>query len=90
MCHPCTIKKTTGKENVDGEGKVRSTTSQIQPSSLALDDCLMLLSMNKNSAFELDAYVTVPAEKIGVDLSVHAFANSLRDYMAQASDYHWK
>ena len=81
---------TAGKENINGEGKVQSTTSPMQPSSLALDDCLMLLSMNKDSAFELDAFVTIPVEKMSLDLGIHDFANSLCDYVAEALDYHWK
>jgi hypothetical protein len=81
---------TAGKENIDGEGKVHSTTSPMQPSSLALNDCLTLLSMNKDSTFELNAFVTIPVEKMVLDLGIHGFTNSLCDYMAEASDYHWK
>ena len=61
----------------------------MQPSSLALNECLQLLSMNKDSPFELDAFVTVPGEKIGMELGVHDYANCLRDYMAEASDYEY-
>ena len=61
----------------------------MQP-SLALDECLQLLSMNKDSPLELDAFVTIPGEKIGMELGVHDYANRLRDYLAEASNYHWK
>lgn len=69
--------------------KRQSTASQLQPSTLALDDCLKLISMNKDNAFELDTFVIL-LEKSGVDISVHEFANSLQDSLAGASDYHWK
>ena len=81
---------TAGKENINGEGKVCSTTSLMQPSSLALDDCLMLLSMNKDSMFELDAFVTIPVEKMSLDLGIHDFTNSLHNYIAEALEHHWK
>jgi len=33
-----------------------------QPSTLTLDECLKLISMNKDSPFELDTFVHVPLE----------------------------
>jgi hypothetical protein len=77
-----------GKENIEGGGHIHSTTSHVQLSSLALDDCLQLLSMNKDSPSKLDAFVTIPGEKIGMELGVHDYANCLCDYLADTSDYH--
>ena len=81
------------KENIgvgEREGKACNTTSHLLPSNLGLEACLKLISMNKDSAFELDTFVTLPEEKRGTEVSVHDFANGLRDSLARASDYHWK
>lgn len=90
LCLPCTETKSSAKENVNTDKKRQSAASQLQPSTLALDDCLKLISMNKDNAFELDTFVILPEEKSGVDITVHEFANGLRDSLAEASDYHWK
>lgn len=58
------------------------------PSTLTLMDCLELASINKNSPFELDAFVILPKEKIIETDTVHDIANSLCDSLAEASDYH--
>jgi len=63
---------------------------QLPPSTLALPDCLKLLSLNKNSPFELDTFVVLPKEKRDDKESIHDIANTLRDTLAVASDYHWK
>lgn len=85
------MKKAAAKEN-DGveEGKTHKNMPQLQPSILALEDCLKLVSMHKDSAFELDAFVILPGEKNGPEQGVHDFANNLWDMLSQASDYHWK
>ena len=75
---------------MEGEGCIYHTTPHMQPSSLALDDCLQLLSMNKDSPFELDVCVTIPGKKIGMELGVHDYANCLCDHLVEASDCHWK
>ena len=65
------------------------TASGLQPSILSLEACLKLLSINKDSPFELDAFVDIP-DKIFTGKDVHSFSNGLRDQLAEASDYRWK
>jgi len=85
------MKKAVSKENHGvEEGKTHTQTSWLQPSILALDDCLKLISMHKDSTFELDAFVILPGKKNGPKQGVHDFVNSLWDMLNQASDYHWK
>ena len=88
------MKMSAAKENIgvgerEREGKACNTMSRSLPSNLVLEACLKLISMNKDSAFELDTFVTL-LEKRGTEVSVHDFTNSLRDSLARASDYHWK
>jgi hypothetical protein len=54
------------------------TTSRLQPLILSLEDCLKLLSISKDSPFELDAFVNIP-DKILKGMNVHGFSNSLCD-----------
>ena len=60
-----------------------------QPSTLDLDECLQLIAINKDSPFELDAFVHVPSGILGSD-EVHGRANAIRDRLASASEYQWK
>lgn len=60
------------------------------PSTLTLEHCLQLLSMNKDNAFELDAFVILPIDEYDEKLSTHDVANGLCDKLAKALDYHWK
>jgi hypothetical protein len=54
-----------------------------------LEDCLKLLSISKDSPFELDAFINIPDGMFdGKD--VHGIVNGLRDQLAEASDYRWK
>jgi len=68
-----------------GRGR-KSTQYHITHTAFKLGS-LKLISMNKDSAFELVTFVTLP-EKRGTEVSVHDFVNSLRDSLARASDYH--
>ena len=88
-CLTCNNKKVEGRENT-GKGVTSRAVSSLPPSTLALSDCLKLVSANKNSPFELDTYVILPKEKWSDKESVCDAANTLRDTLAEASDYHWK
>jgi hypothetical protein len=92
VCCACTDKKAAAreKENIDKGKGSRTGTGAAQPSLLAFDECLTLISMNRDEAFELDTFVVLPEEMKGDGLSVHEFANGFRDRLASASDYHWK
>lgn len=72
------------------ENAGKTEASHIPPSTLALADCLELVSANKNSPFELDTFVILPKEESITADSIHDIANTLRDSLAEASDYHWK
>ena len=52
----------------------RAGTGAKQPSILVLGECLKLISMNRDEAFELDTFV-----------GVHEFANGLHDQLAGTS-----
>ena len=78
------------KENNRPEG-ARQPEPKPQPSTLTLDECLKLISMNKDSPFELDTFVHVPLEPREPEKDgVHGWANRLRDMLAKASEYQWK
>src|SRR5882762_9279897 len=88
-CLACNNKKAEGKENT-GKNVASGAVSHLPPSTLALTDCLKLVSANKNSPFELDTFVVLPKEKSDDKESIHDIANTLCDTLAAASDYHWK
>ena len=87
VCCACTDKKAAAreKENIN-KGKGSRTGTGVQPSLLAFDECLTLISMNRDEAFKLDNFVVLPEEMKGDGLSVHEFANGLCDWLASASD----
>ncbi|KAF7978602.1 hypothetical protein HWV62_45332 [Athelia sp. TMB] len=60
------------------------------PSTVTLDQCLELISNNKNEAFELDVFVVLPEDMWRArGGGFHGFGNAVRDKIAEASDYHW-
>ena len=89
------VAKRKEKKNIEPPGTrdkvphTSITTSGLQPSTLSLEDCLKLLSISKDSPFELDAFVDIP-DGIFDGEDVHGFSNGLRDQLAEASDYRWK
>jgi hypothetical protein len=92
VCCMCTDKKaaTREKENIE---RGKSLTGTAQPSLLTLKECLILISINRDEAFELDTFIILMEEMKGDGfngLSVHEFANGLCDQLAGASDFHWK
>ena len=100
-CLHCTTNKASkqsakgkDKENMEPPGMQDKaptpiTTSGLQPSVLSLEDCLKLLSISKDSAFELDAFVKIP-DKIFEGKDMHSFSNGLHNQLAEATDYRWK
>jgi len=72
------------KENVG-----KSVSSKLLPSTLALVDCLKLVSLSKDNPFELDAFVILSQKNIETG-TIHNIANTLHDSFAKASNYHWK
>jgi hypothetical protein len=104
-CSTCTDDRATkrsGKENQKPPEAEQSSSrraprlaaTHLQPSTISLQECLELVSNNRNNPFELDAFVTVSPDVWNASgnetQTVHARANRLRDLLAEASDYHWK
>lgn len=61
------------------------------PPTMTLDAYLDQLRYTRDSAFVKDAYVQLPEGTFGAE-EQHLFArsNKVRDYIADASMYHWK
>ena len=85
------------KENQNpdpNQGRRSKHLSEMQPSVITLEECLQLVSMNKDSPFELDAFVHIPVGLFGEgheeEEIVHKRANRIQDELARASEYHWK
>ena len=99
-CLRCTTSKMASKANKENQnpdpnqGRRSKHLSEMQPSVITLEECLQLVSMNKDSPFELDAFVHIPVGLFGEgdegEEIVHKRANRIRDELARASEYHWK
>jgi hypothetical protein len=62
---------------MEREKSSRVGTGTAQPSLLTLEECLILISVNRDEAFELDTFIVLPEEMKRDGLSVHEFANGL-------------
>ncbi|KAG6329134.1 hypothetical protein ID866_9954 [Astraeus odoratus] len=66
-----------------------SNRGQIATAAMSLDDFLKLVSLNKNRPFDFDTMVNVPPGMFVAGEHLYNRSNRIRDYLAEASDYHW-
>ncbi|KAI5981525.1 hypothetical protein EDD15DRAFT_2203875 [Pisolithus albus] len=66
-----------------------SNRGQIATAAMSLDDFLKLVSLNKGRPFDFDTMVNVPPGMFLAGEHLYNRSNRIRDYLAEASDYHW-
>ncbi|KAI6150454.1 hypothetical protein BKA82DRAFT_993250 [Pisolithus tinctorius] len=66
-----------------------SNRGQIATAAISLDDFLKLVSLNKDRPFDFDTMVNVPPGMFLAGEHLYNRSNRIRDYLAEASDYHW-
>jgi len=67
-----------------------SGCGQIATAAISLDDFLKLVEINKNRPFDFDTMVNLPPGMFVAGEHLYNRTNRIRDFLAEASDYHWK
>jgi hypothetical protein len=67
-----------------------SGCGQIATAAISLDDFLKLVEINKNRPFDFDTMVNLPPGMFAAGEHLYNRTNRIRDFLAEASDYHWK
>ncbi|KAL4079931.1 hypothetical protein V8B97DRAFT_1864315 [Scleroderma yunnanense] len=66
-----------------------SNRGQIATAAMSLEDFLKLVALNKTRPFDFDTMVNVPPGMFVAGEHLYNRSNRIRDYLAEASDYHW-
>ncbi|KAI9456598.1 hypothetical protein HD554DRAFT_2144825 [Boletus coccyginus] len=67
-----------------------SGRGQIATAAMSFDDFLSLVTLNKTRPFDFDTMVSVPPGFFVAGEHLYNRSNRIRDFLAEASDYHWK
>ena len=67
-----------------------SGRGQIATAAMSFDDFLNLVTLNKTCPFDFDTMVSVPPGFFVAGEHLYNRSNRIRDFLAEASDYHWK
>lgn len=67
-----------------------SNRGQIATAAMSLEDFLKLVALNKTRPFDFDTMVNVPPGMFVAGEHLYNRSNRIRDFLAEASDYHWK
>jgi hypothetical protein len=87
VCSNCMDKQATRKSVTSAES---SGCGQIATAAISLDDFLKLVEINKNRPFDFDTMVNLPPGMFASGEHLYNRTNRIRDFLAEASDYHWK
>jgi hypothetical protein len=87
VCIGCMDKQVARKSaaTVDSSG-----CGQIATAAMSLDDFLKLVTLNKGRPFDFDTMVNLPAGMFAAGEHLYNRTNKIRDFLAEASEYHWK
>lgn len=66
-----------------------SNRGQIATAAMTLEDFLKLVALNKTRPFDFDTMINVPPGMFVAGEHLYNRSNRIRDYLAEASDYHW-
>lgn len=67
-----------------------SGRGQIATAAMSFDDFLNLVTLNKTRPFDFDTMVSLPPGFFVAGEHLYNRSNRIRDFLAEASDYHWK
>ena len=67
-----------------------SNRGQIATAAMSLEDFLKLVALNKTRPFDFDTMINIPPGMFVAGEHLYNRSNRIRDYLAEASDYHWK
>lgn len=87
VCIGCMDKQVARKSaaTVDSSG-----CGQIATAAMSLDDFLKLVTLNKGRPFDFDTMVNLPPGMFAAGEHLYNRTNKIRDFLAEASEYHWK
>ncbi|KAH7926595.1 hypothetical protein BV22DRAFT_1032734 [Leucogyrophana mollusca] len=66
-----------------------ASRGQVATAAMSLDDFLKLVTFNKSRPFDFDTMVSLPPGMFANGEHLYNRTNRVRDFLADASDYHW-
>ncbi|KAN0082515.1 hypothetical protein V8E55_008310 [Tylopilus felleus] len=88
VCTACMEKQNTRKVASEMAAET-SGRGQIATAAMSFDDFLNLVTLNKTRPFDFDTMVSIPPGFFVVGEHLYNRSNRIRDFLAEASDYHW-
>ncbi|KAF9223110.1 hypothetical protein BS17DRAFT_809011 [Gyrodon lividus] len=88
VCASC-MEKQTARKAASEMAAESSGRGQIATAAMTLDDFLKLVTLNKTRPFDFDTMVSVPLGFFVTGEHLYNRSNRIRDFLAEASDYHW-
>ncbi|KAF8444023.1 hypothetical protein L210DRAFT_948412 [Boletus edulis BED1] len=88
VCTACMEKQNTRKVASEMAAET-SGRGQIATAAMSFDDFLNLVTLNKIRPFDFDTMVSLPPGFFVAGEHLYNRSNRIRDFLAEASDYHW-
>ncbi|KAH7912900.1 hypothetical protein BJ138DRAFT_1147232 [Hygrophoropsis aurantiaca] len=88
VCGTCMEKQAAKKAAMEASGE-NASRGQVATAAMNLDDFLKLVTFNKGRPFDFDTMVSLPSGMFAADEHLYNRTNRVRDFLAEASDYHW-
>ncbi|KAH0828727.1 hypothetical protein J3R83DRAFT_3138 [Lanmaoa asiatica] len=88
VCTPC-MEKQNARKVASEMAAETSGRGQIATAAMSFDDFLNLVTLNKTRPFDFDTMVSVPPGFFVAGEHLYNRSNRIRDFLAEASDYHW-
>ncbi|KAG8221483.1 hypothetical protein J3R82DRAFT_1696 [Butyriboletus roseoflavus] len=88
VCTAC-MEKQNARKVASEMAAETSGRGQIATAAMSFDDFLNLVTLNKNRPFDFDTMVSVPPGLFVAGEHLYNRSNRIRDFLAEASDYHW-
>ncbi|KIK98635.1 hypothetical protein PAXRUDRAFT_823680 [Paxillus rubicundulus Ve08.2h10] len=88
VCTSC-MEKQTARKAASEMAAESSGRGQIATAAMTLDDFLQLVTLNKTRPFDFDTMVSIPSGFFVAGEHLYNRSNRIRDFLAEASDYHW-
>ncbi|KAH7890522.1 hypothetical protein F5I97DRAFT_1836120 [Phlebopus sp. FC_14] len=89
VCIACMDKQNARKMASELVADGSGSRSQIATAAMSFDDFLKLVTLNKTRPFDFDTMVSVPPGMFVAGEHLYNRSNRIRDFLAEASDYHW-
>ncbi|KAF8838180.1 hypothetical protein BDN67DRAFT_971936 [Paxillus ammoniavirescens] len=88
VCTSC-MEKQNARKAASEMAAESSGRGQIATAAMTLDDFLKLVTLNKTRPFDFDTMVSIPSGFFVAGEHLYNRSNRIRDFLAEASDYHW-